>query len=158
MILRVILPRLHLTFNTYYFKTFIMPLELSGRLVTVMPEQTGNGRNGVWKKQDFVIELAGPYPKKVCMTAWGEKADTLLEVSTGDELKVSFDIESREYNGRWYTDLKAWKIEAQAAGGQPQAQQTPQHGNRGGAAPAKTSQPATNAPFMGGDDDNDLPF
>lgn len=132
-----------------------MPLELSGRLVTVLPEQTGNGRNGVWKKQDFVIELAGPYPKKVCMTAWGEKADTLLEVSTGDELKVSFDIESREYNGRWYTDLKAWKIEPQAAGGQPQAQQNVQPRNN--AAPAKTSQ-STNAPFMDGDDDNDLPF
>jgi hypothetical protein len=50
------------------------------------------------------------------MTAWGDKADTLLEVSTGDELKVSFDVESREYNGRWYTDLKAWKIEPAAAG------------------------------------------
>ena len=135
-----------------------MPLELSGRLVTVLPEQTGNGRNGVWKKQDFVIELAGPYPKKVCMTAWGDKADTLLEASTGDELKVSFDVESREYNGRWYTDLKAWKIEPVAAGGQPQAQQSPQQ-NRSGAAPLKTGQPAANAPFLGGnDDDNDLPF
>ncbi len=138
-----------------------MPLELSGRLVTVLPEQTGNGRNGVWKKQDFVIELAGPYPKKVCMTAWGDKADTLLEVSTGDELKVSFDVESREYNGRWYTDLKAWKIEpaTATAGGQPQAQQQPS--SRGGATPVKTGgQPATNnAPFLGGDDDdNDLPF
>jgi len=139
-----------------------MPLELSGRLVTVLPEQTGNGRNGVWKKQDFVIELAGPYPKKVCMTAWGDKADILLEVSTGDELKVSFDVESREYNGRWYTDLKAWKIEqatAPAGGGQPQPQQQ-QPARNGGQAPARTSQPAANnAPFLGGnDDDNDLPF
>jgi hypothetical protein len=135
-----------------------MPLELSGRLVTVLPEQTGNGRNGVWKKQDFVIELAGPYPKKVCMTAWGDKADTLLEVSTGDELKVSFDVESREYNGRWYTDLKAWKIEPAAAGGQSQPQ--PQQQSNRGPAPVKTGQPtANNAPFLGGnDDDNDLPF
>jgi hypothetical protein len=137
-----------------------MPLEISGRLVTVLPEQTGNGRNGVWKKQDFVIELAGPYPKKVCMTAWGDKADALLEASTGDELKVSFDVESREYNGRWYTDLKAWKIEpATAGGGQPQPQQQPS--SRGAATPVKTGgQPATNnAPFLGGDDDdNDLPF
>jgi hypothetical protein len=53
------------TINSYTLKSFpLMPLELSGRLVTVLPEQTGNGRNGVWKKQDFVIELAGPYPKK----------------------------------------------------------------------------------------------
>ncbi len=122
-----------------------MPLELSGRLVTVLPEQTGNGRNGVWKKQDFVIELSGPYPKKVCLTAWGEKADILLEVSTGDELKVTFDVESREYNGRWYTDLKAWKIEAQGQGAQP-----PQ---------AKNAPPsAINSAYLSPEEDNDLPF
>ena len=136
-----------------------MPLEISGRLVTVLPEQTGNGRNGVWKKQDFVIEIAGPYPKKVCMTAWGDKADALLEASTGDELKVSFDVESREYNGRWYTDLKAWKIEPATAGAQSSQPQPQQQSNRG-PAPVKTGQPAANnAPFLGGnDDDNDLPF
>ena len=122
-----------------------MPLELSGKLVTVLPEQTGNGRNGVWKKQDFVIELSGPYPKKVCMTAWGEKADTLLEVSTGDELKVTFDVESREYNGRWYTDLKAWKIEPHAQAGRP--------------AQAKDAAPsAINSAYLSPEEDNDLSF
>ncbi len=125
-----------------------MPLELSGRLVTVLPEQTGNGKNGTWRKQDFVIELAGPFPKKVCMTAWGDKADALLNASAGEELKVSFDVESREYNGRWYTDLKAWKIEA-AGGGQPAPQANKQSTNANvNAAPYFNNQ---------GEDDG-LPF
>ncbi len=125
-----------------------MPLELSGRLVTVLPEQTGNGKNGTWRKQDFIIELAGPFPKKVCMTAWGDKADALLSASAGEELKVSFDVESREYNGRWYTDLKAWKIES-AGGGQPAPQANKQPGNANiNAAPYFNNQ---------GEDDG-LPF
>ncbi len=86
-------------------------MEIKGRLVKVLPMQTGQGRNGEWKKQDFVIELEGTYPRKLCISAWGDKVNvgTLVE---GAMLNVFFDAESREFNGKWYTNLTAWKVEA----------------------------------------------
>lgn len=86
-------------------------MEITGRIIQLLPLQTGQGKNGVWKKQDFVIETDGQYPKKVCISAWGDKISENVLVE-GKEVTVSFDIESREFNGRWYTDVKAWKVEA----------------------------------------------
>ena len=97
-------------FNSYDEKN----MELTGKLVAVLPEQTGNGKNGVWKKQDVVVETEGKFPKKVCVSIWGDKVDRSL-LQMGAQLRVSFDLESREFNGKWYTDVKAWKVEA--AGG-----------------------------------------
>jgi hypothetical protein len=89
-----------------------MALEISGKLFKVLNEQTGAGKNGNWVKQEFVIETAEQYPKKVCCAAWGDKVAIVKGLQLGDQLKVSFNIESREYNERWYTELRAWKIEA----------------------------------------------
>ncbi len=88
-------------------------MEIIGKLSELLPEQTGQGKTGnSWRKRSFIIEtLDDQYPKKVCIDAWGDRADSLNTLSMGDELNVSFDIESREYNGRWYTNIKAWKIE-----------------------------------------------
>ena len=93
-----------------------MALEVTGRLVTTLPTQSGEGKNGTWTKGSFVIETADKFPKKVCLTVWGDLVSNLNAYQSGDELKVSFDVESREYNGRWYTDLKAWKIEKAGVG------------------------------------------
>lgn len=91
-------------------------MELKARLIQLMPVQTGSGRNGEWKKQEIIVEtLDSQYPKKVCISIWGDKAPAGL-LREGNELLISFDIESREYNGRWYTDIKAWKVEAAGAG------------------------------------------
>lgn len=93
-----------------------MALEITGKLYKVMSEQTGAGKNGSWVKQEFVIETMEQYPKKVCCSAWGDKVAALKGLQPGDQIKVSFNIESREYNERWYTDVRAWKIETQAGG------------------------------------------
>lgn len=85
-------------------------MEITGNLIHILPLQTGQGKNGQWKKQDFVIETQDAYPKKVCLSAWGDKIDTSKFV-IGQTLKVSFDAESREYNGRWYTDLRAYAVQ-----------------------------------------------
>jgi hypothetical protein len=100
-----------------------MSFELSGKLFQVAPEVSGQGRNGTWTKQEFVVETTDQYPKKVCFTVWGEKAASLKSIRPGEDIRVSFDVESREYNGRWYTDLKAWRV---MPGGQaaPAAKQT----------------------------------
>jgi hypothetical protein len=58
------------------------------------------------------VETQEQYPKKVCFSAWGDKVSILKSFKTEDTVKVSFNIESREFNGRWYTDLRVWKIEA----------------------------------------------
>ncbi|MGL4629704.1 MAG: DUF3127 domain-containing protein [Leadbetterella sp.] len=84
-------------------------MDISGKIISLLPLATGEGKNGPWKKQDFVIETEGQYPKKVCISAWGEKFDGLI--AEGKPVTVHFDVESREYNGRWYTDLRAWRID-----------------------------------------------
>jgi hypothetical protein len=89
-------------------------MQLTAKLVQLLPLQTGTGKNGQWKKQDIIVETEATYPKKICVSVWGDKIDA-SSLQTGSLLKIDFDVESREFNGRWYTDVKAWKIEV--AGG-----------------------------------------
>ncbi|MFM7852719.1 MAG: DUF3127 domain-containing protein [Flammeovirgaceae bacterium] len=92
-------------------------MEISGKVVSLLPLQTGQGKNGTWKKQEFILETPGQYPKKVCVSLWGEKADE-FRVGIGENLTAYINIESREYNGRWYTEVRAWKISKQGGGNQ----------------------------------------
>ena len=85
-------------------------MEISGKIAQVLELVSGQGKNGPWKKQNVVLETEGQYPKKVCLTLWGDNIDKWA-LKENDLVKASIDIESREYNGRWYTDVKAWKIE-----------------------------------------------
>jgi hypothetical protein len=84
-------------------------MDISGKILQLLPAQTGSGKNGQWKKQEFILETGDTYPKKVCIAVWGDKID-LASFKMGDAIDVSFDVESREYNGKWYTDVKAWKV------------------------------------------------
>ena len=118
-------------------------MEIVGKVHTVLQEVTGQGRNGTWKKRDFVIETEGQYPKKVCFTVWGDKSEPLENLQPGSEVKVFFDPESREYNGRWYTDLKAWRFEAHTGGSDSE-------GGSQADAPFDVQVPPT--------DDDSLPF
>jgi hypothetical protein len=86
-------------------------MDISGKIIQFLPAQTGQGKNGTWKKQEFILETGDTYPKKVCIAVWGDKID-MNGFKPGDSVNVSFDVESREYNGRWYTDVKAWKVVA----------------------------------------------
>ncbi len=84
-------------------------MEINGKIIEILPEKSGTSSNGVWRKQEYVLETDGQYPKKICFMAWGEKIDQ-FEIRQDEILTVSIDLESREYNGRWYTDVKAWKV------------------------------------------------
>jgi len=75
----------------------------------VLEEQSGQSSKGGWRKQQYILETQGQYPKKVCFMVWGDKIDD-FKISENDEVEVSIDIESREFNGRWYTDVRAWKV------------------------------------------------
>ena len=124
-----------------------MALEIIGRIVKVLPAQTGTGKNGNWVKQEFVIETSEQYPKKICCSAWGDKADALKNYSDGDVVKVSFNLESREYNERWYTDVRAWKIESATAVA----------GNSGSQGRGKSNSEEAD-PFAETQGEDDLPF
>ena len=65
----------------------------------------------------FVIETFDTYPRKVCFTVMGDKINDVKRYNVGDTVKVHFNAESREYMEKWYTDLRAWKIDAAAEGG-----------------------------------------
>ena len=86
-------------------------MEIKGKLLKVLPAQTGPSKSGgEWKKQAFIIELEGTYPKKVCFQVWGDKVNVESLVQ-GTMVNVFFDPESREFNDKWYTDLTAWRVD-----------------------------------------------
>ncbi len=91
-------------------------MELTGKIIQVLPKQTGEGKNGTWEKQEYIIETQTQYPKKVCFNLWGAKISQ-LNIQEGEFISIGIDLESREYNGRWYTDVRAWKVDRPGATG-----------------------------------------
>ena len=89
-----------------------MALEIEGTLAQKLPVQSGSSARGPWTKQEFILEFPdGNFTAKACFLAWGqEKVQDLGKYQVGDKVKVSFNLKSREYNGRWYNDLQIWKI------------------------------------------------
>lgn len=90
-------------------------MQIIAKLVQVLPLQKGTGKNGEWRKQDVIVETDGQYPKKICISIWGDKINE-SQLVVGKVLKLDFDVESREFNGKWYTDCKAWKVELAGEG------------------------------------------
>ncbi|MCR5133939.1 MAG: DUF3127 domain-containing protein [Bacteroidales bacterium] len=122
-------------------------LEIEGRIKQKLSRQSGQSARGAWEKQDFILEYQdGNYPADVMVTAFGsDKVADLDRYQVGDAVKVSFNLRAREYNGRWYNDVRLWKI---APAGQNAAQQTPV---QQAPAPTLDDRPA-DIP------ENDLPF
>jgi len=85
-------------------------MQLTAKLLNILPLQTGTSKNGPWKKQELIVEMDGKIPTKLCISVWGEKIDT-NRLKIGNQLKIDFEVESREYNNKWYSEVKAWKIE-----------------------------------------------
>ena len=85
-----------------------MALEIEGTLSQKLPVQSGSSARGPWTKQEFILEFPdGNFTAKACFLAWGqEKVQDLGKYQVGDKVKVSFNLKSREYNGRWYNDLQ----------------------------------------------------
>jgi hypothetical protein len=124
-------------------------MEIKGKVVEILEEQSGQSAKGGWRKQQYILETQDQFPKKICFMVWGDKIDDFA-IKQGQELEVSIDVESREFNGRWYTDVKAWKV-AQLGGAQSTDQSS---GIIDDSAPMPDSEP-----LIGEDDDFDgLPF
>lgn len=111
-------------------------MEQTGKVVAVLELVNGTSKAGnAFQKREFVIETQEQYPKKICFQLFGERVNECPSI--GEVVKVNFDAESREWQGRWFTQLNAWRVEkqgAQATHGaqdvgqhpQPQPQQVPQ--------------------------------
>ncbi|MCD8313695.1 MAG: DUF3127 domain-containing protein [Bacteroidales bacterium] len=154
-----------------------MALEIEGKIVRRLGIQRGVSARGNWAKQEFIVEFQdGNFPAQACLNVWGEdKVKDLERFSDGDEVKVSFHVSSREFNGKWYTDLRAWRIEpaggnsgagyGQSGESQNSWQNNPVAVNRGRSGGWQNSAPAPQAPAPTIDDmtadlgdDDDLPF
>jgi len=93
-------------------------MEIKGKIIQVLPQQSGVSKQGnAWRKQEYVLETLDSYPKRVKFDLFGDRVDQ-YPMGIGDIVTIGYDIESREFNGRWYTDIHAYKaiVEAPAQG------------------------------------------
>lgn len=139
-------------------------MEFTGRIIKVLDQRSGvSSKTGnPWKMQDFVIEeTVGQFPKKMVFNVFGEENLNRFNIQEGQELTVSFDINAREYNGRWYNDVRVWNVVA-AAPAQPIAAQPadaqPQVAAPFPPADQPAAQPAQASFETAADDSSDLPF
>ena len=129
-------------------------MEITGKIIAVLPARSGtSARTGSeWKVQEYVLETQEQYPRKMCFDIFGADKIDQFAIQLGEQLTVSFDIDAREYQGRWYNSIRAWKVErvAQNAGMQPQPADY--------SFPPVSSAPVPPADFSATDEKDDLPF
>ncbi len=123
-------------------------MEFVGVVYRIMPQQSGTSARGQWQKQEVIFEQPDEFSRKVCVTFFGDRVQDAATLQVGEKVNVSCYIESREYNGRWYTDVRAWRIQ-KVQPEQPAAAPIPD------LPPFETAEPAMPA---GGDQFDDLPF
>lgn len=128
-------------------------MELTGKIIAVMEPRGGvSARTGnSWKTQEYVLEVPGQYPKRCVFNVFGEDRINQFNIQNGDELTIQFDIDAREYNGRWYNDIRAYGVVRgqQSTAGAPMATAAP--------SAATAPFPPAQEPVSEGSSD-DLPF
>lgn len=148
-------------------------MEIQGKIIAVLPERGGvSQRTGTeWKVASYVIETMEQFPRKCMFEVFGSDKISQMNIQVGQLLKVSFDIDAHEYNGRWYNSIRAWRVEAYdpnapVPAAQPGATAFPPAGGQPiaeAAAPsAQPVDPAVSAPAptpaFSGESTDDLPF
>ena len=116
-------------------------MEIVGKIIQILPLQTGVAKNSgnPWQSQSYVLETQEQFPKRVCFEVFGEQRIKDNPCQLDDIVTVSFDIESREFNGRWYTSVRAWRVQQGVV--DPNAPAAVP-----AAAPAAAEAPATQTP------------
>lgn len=142
-------------------------MEIEGKIIAVLPAREGvSARTGTqWKTQDYVIETHDQYPRRCCFNVFGSDKIQLFNIQTGEELRVSFDIDAHEYQGRWFNSIRAWKVERIDPNASAQAPvEAAPFGQPAPAQPAP-AQPSAAAPEAApfppqaeGGSEDDLPF
>lgn len=124
-------------------------MELTGKVIAVLEPRGGVSKTGnEWKAQEYVIETHDQYPRKMCFDVFGADKIAQFNIQAGEELTVSFDIDAREWNGRWFNSIRAWKVERVGA-------QAPV---AGAPFPPVGAAPAAPVDFAATDEKDDLPF
>jgi hypothetical protein len=87
-------------------------MELTGRIIAVLEAKSGTSSKtgNPWMMQGYVIEVPGQYPRRCAFTVFGEDKIKQLNIQNGEDLTIQFDIDAREYNGRWYNDFRAYNV------------------------------------------------
>lgn len=127
-------------------------MDVTGKIIVALPEQSGTSSAGkAWRKKEYVLETQENFPRKICFTLFGERVEQYPNLAVGQTIKLYFDIESREYNGRWFTNINAWKIEDAAGAAAPTGTPAPEAAAYG--VPNYPAAPSNPAPQT-----DDLPF
>lgn len=131
-------------------------MELSGKITYVLPERSGTSARGEWKAQSFVVETKDNYPRKMVFDVFGAERLQTFNIKVGDEVKVSFDIDAHEYQGRWFNNIRAYDVlhlDAAAAQAAGQAAAAAPQTTQAAPAPFPPAQPDA-----AGESTDDLPF
>lgn len=128
-------------------------MELTGKIIAVLPERGGvSQRTGSeWKVQMYVLETQEQYPRKMCFDVFGADKIAQFALKIGEQVTVSFDIDAREYNGRWFNSIRAWKVDRVAAADLGMPAGMPPF-------PPAGEMPAAPVNFAADDSKDDLPF
>ena len=127
-------------------------MELAGKVIAVLEPRGGVSKNGnEWKVQEYVIETHDQYPRRMCFDVFGADKIQQFNIQVGEELNVFFDIDAREWQGRWFNSIRAWKLERVNA----DAQQMPP---MEAPFPPLNAAPAAPVDFSSSDEKDDLPF
>lgn len=130
-------------------------MEFTGKIIAILPERGGVSKTGnEWKVQEYVIEDHGQFPRKMCFDVFGADKIQQFNIQMGEELTVSFDVDARQWQDRWFNSIRAWKVERVAAGapvGAPAA--APVAG-----APVPPPAPVNTPDFGATNANDDLPF
>lgn len=134
-------------------------MEIVGKVVQLGTLIEGNSPRGPWKKQELIIETLEQYPKKICLMCWNERVNDANSFFVGQTIKAQIRIESREFNGKWYTDVTAFRLDldqptAQPVTQQPMGQMQPQMPQQ----PMQQPMPPMNEDYFTSDNGDDLPF
>ena len=132
-------------------------MEITGKVVRLGALTEGTSARGPWRKQDLIIETEEQFPKTVCLTCWTNQIDEIQKFAPGQTIKAQIDLSSREFNGKWYTDVRVWRFEPVGATTAPTAapqpmQQPMMHQTPPAAAPTTEYFPPAE------DSVDDLPF
>ena len=133
-------------------------MEIIGKVVRLGNLVEGTSARGPWRKQELIIETEEQYPRTVCLICWTNQIDEIQKFAPGQSIKAQIDLSSREFNGKWYTDVRVWRFDpvgattAPAAAPAQPAQQPMMHQTPPVAAPAQDFYPPAE------DSVDDLPF
>ena len=131
-------------------------MEIQGKVVRLGNLTEGTSPRGAWRKQELIIETIEQYPKQVCLVCWGDRVAEAQNFTPGQTIKAQISIESREFNGKWYTDVRPFRFDIEMPQHAQPMQQPMQQASEFAAPQPQNNIPVTE--YFATDNGDDLPF